>query len=132
MFFKNKNFIFLLLITTSIFILGTSSVNAAKNKVLYPWLPDKWYNLAVCESGENPPNWKHSSGTYEGAFGFYTGTWTDYKPNWIKASRAIYATPKQQYAVALILYKEYGHSPWGCFKGSQHWWVRYGPRINPT
>lgn len=43
------------------------------------WMPKHWINLASCESGSNPPNWAHDSGTYQGGFGFYYGAWDDYK-----------------------------------------------------
>lgn len=134
MFFNKKifsKFLFFIIFILIFFILFIQKSEASQEKILYPWLPNKWYNLGVCESGSypNPPNWKHDGGDYEGAFGFYTETWTDYKPKWIKAKRAKYATPRQQYTVALILFKKFGHSPWGCFKGKDHWWVRYGPRI---
>lgn len=91
------------------------------------WMPQHWQNLARCESGSNPPNWRHSSGTYEGAFGFYTGTWNQYRyPSYPR--RAYLATPWQQYRVALRVAAAVGSiaAPWGCWRGPHHAWVRNG------
>jgi hypothetical protein len=90
------------------------------------WMPKHWQNLAACESGSNPPNWRHNSGTYEGAFGFYHGSWDSFRPAWYPSS-ASDATPWQQWRVALRIAARYGiASPWGCWRGSQHAWVRNG------
>lgn len=90
------------------------------------WMPKHWQNLAACESGSTPPNWKHNSGTYEGAFGFYHGSWDDYRPKRYPAS-ASQATPWQQWRVALRIAARYGIAePWGCWRGSDHAWVRNG------
>lgn len=87
------------------------------------WMPAVWQRLAQCESGSNPPNWKHDSGRYTGAFGFYIGSWIAFKyPGY--PSRASYATPWQQYRVALRIHDRYGFSGWGCAQGPEHAWVR--------
>jgi hypothetical protein len=87
------------------------------------WMPPVWQRLAQCESGHNPPNWKHDSGTYSGGFGFYFGSWTRFRYAGYP-SRASLATPWQQYRVALRIHARYGFSGWGCYQGSQHAWVR--------
>lgn len=90
------------------------------------WMPRHWQNLAACESGSNPPNWQHNSGTYEGAFGFYRGSWDAFRPARYPSSASA-ATPWQQWQVALRIAARYGiASPWGCWRGPQHAWVRAG------
>jgi len=90
------------------------------------WMPKHWINLAACESGSNPPNWRHNSGTYEGAFGFYHGSWDDFRPKRYPSSANL-ATPWQQWRVALRIAARYGIAePWGCWRGSSHAWVRNG------
>lgn len=74
------------------------------------WLPQKWYRIARCETGVR---WDWNSGTYQGAFGFYTGTWDAYRPRGAP-SEAYLATPRQQYQAALNVYAEHGYGAWGC------------------
>jgi hypothetical protein len=89
-------------------------------------MPKHWINLAACESGSSPPNWRHDSGTYQGAFGFYYGTWDQYRLSGYP-SNAAQASPWQQWRVALRVAAKYGiASPWGCWRGSSHAWVRNG------
>lgn len=85
------------------------------------WLPDKWARIGACETGygRRPGSWTWNSGTYQGAFGFYHGSWDAFvgsaNP---KAgpypSEAYNATPRQQYEVALAIWRRYGFSGWGC------------------
>lgn len=85
------------------------------------WLPDKWQRIGACETGygRRPGQWTWNSGTYQGAFGFYHGSWDAFvgsaNP---KAgpypSEAYNATPRQQYEVALAIWRRYGFSGWGC------------------
>lgn len=74
------------------------------------WLPDKWRRIAVCETGLN---WRHHNSSYQGAFGFATSSWDQFKPRGYPAD-ADQATPWQQYQVALAIYRRYGLSGWGC------------------
>jgi hypothetical protein len=84
------------------------------------WLPPVWQRIAQCETGTN---WKHNSGTYQGAFGFYHGSWDAF--NKFGYPREAYnATPWQQYKVALAIYKRYGFTGWGCYMNRS--WVRNG------
>lgn len=79
------------------------------------WLPDKWQRIGACETGygKRPGNWKHNSGSYQGAFGFAVSSWDAFRlPGY--PSEAYNATPWQQYRVALEIYKRYGLSGWGC------------------
>jgi hypothetical protein len=96
------------------------------------WLPDKWQRIGACETGygRRPGNWRHDASRdtnhdgeadtgYEGAFGFAVSSWDAFKyradpkagpyPN-----AAWQATPRQQYEVALAIYRAYGFSGWGC------------------
>lgn len=85
------------------------------------WLPDKWQRIGACETGygRRPGNWRHSNSSYEGAFGFAKSSWDAFK---YRADRkagpypadAWQATPRQQYEVALAIYRMYGLSGWGC------------------
>lgn len=77
------------------------------------WLPPVWVAIARCESGKNPPNWKHNSGSYQGAYGFAVSTWDRYRLRGYPDD-AYDATPREQYEVALVLYRLFGFSPWGC------------------
>lgn len=91
------------------------------------WMPSVWQRLAHCEGGTRPPqdpNWQHNSGTYQGALGFYYGTWDRFKnPGY--PSEAYLATPWQQYQTALNVYnyKNFRFSGWGCYGNP---WVKYG------
>ena len=74
------------------------------------------YRLAVCETGLT---WTWDSGSYEGAFGWYWGTWLlDRYPG--MPSRAYQATPWQQVRVA---YRSVARGRYfGCAANSS--WVR--------
>lgn len=74
---------------------------------------DEWVRIGVCESGANPPNWQHNSGTYQGALGFYRGSWDAFRPAGYP-SEAYLATPLQQMVVAERIYDRYGLTGWGC------------------
>ncbi len=74
------------------------------------WLPDKWRRIGVCETGLN---WQHYNSSYEGAFGFATSSWDQFKPAGYP-DHASQASPWQQYQVALAIWRRYGFSGWGC------------------
>jgi hypothetical protein len=85
------------------------------------WLPQKWQRIGACETGygRRPGNWQHSNSSYEGAFGFAKRSWDSFK--WRADPKAgpypedaWQATPRQQYEVALAIYRAYGFSGWGC------------------
>ncbi|MGL6278961.1 MAG: transglycosylase family protein [Gaiella sp.] len=76
------------------------------------WLPDVWWRLAICETRAN---WRHDSGTYQGAFGIYDGTWDTYRPPGYP-SEAHRATPKQQYRVAQRIAANHSMYAWGCYR----------------
>jgi hypothetical protein len=81
------------------------------------WLPQGWANIARCETGTT---WTWNSGTYQGAFGFYHGSWDQFKPVRSWPSEAYLASPWQQYQTALAIYRRYGLSGWGC-RGAWNW-----------
>lgn len=66
--------------------------------------------VARCETGIR---WNWNSGTYQGAFGFWYGSWDAFRPRGFP-SEAYEATPRQQYVVALRIYWRYGYGAWGC------------------
>lgn len=80
------------------------------------WLPDKWARIGACETGygKRPGDWTWNSGTYQGAFGFYYGSWDQFKPVASWPDEAYLASPWQQYQTALAIYRRYGFSGWGC------------------
>jgi hypothetical protein len=75
------------------------------------WLPNVWRAIGECET---QLNWRHDSGTYQGAFGFYRGSWDAFKLAGYP-DEAYQASPWQQYQVALAIYNRYGFSGWGCY-----------------
>lgn len=85
------------------------------------WLPAKWRRIGACETGygREPGNWRHSNSSYEGAFGFATSSWDAFVPRADPKAgpyphAAYLATPRQQYEVALAIWRMYGFSGWGC------------------
>lgn len=85
------------------------------------WLPAKWQRIGACETGygKRPGDWRWNSGRYQGAFGFYHGSWDAFRKRADpKAgpypSEAYLATPRQQYEVALAIWRRYGFNGWGC------------------
>lgn len=85
------------------------------------WLPAKWQRVGACETGygKRPGNWTWNSGPFQGAFGFAVSSWDAFRGRADpKAgpypSEAYLATPRQQYEVALAIYRQYGFSGWGC------------------
>jgi hypothetical protein len=85
------------------------------------WLPDKWARVGACETGfgRRPGNWRHNNSRYSGAFGFAHSSWSAFVPRADRKagpypSEAYLATPRQQYEVALAIWRAYGFSGWGC------------------
>lgn len=86
------------------------------------WMPPVYQRLAWCESGSRPPHdpvWSHRGGEYEGAFGFWHGTWLEYRYRGYPL-HAYDASPWQQFRVAVRLRGLFGWSPWGC---ARYRWV---------
>lgn len=85
------------------------------------WLPDRWQRIGACETGygRRPGQWTWNSGTYQGSFGFHYGTWDSYRHRADPKAGpypddAYEATPRQQYEVALAVYRAVGYGAWGC------------------
>lgn len=84
------------------------------------WLPHHWVRVGSCETGYGgPPNWHHANSSYQGAFGFATSSWDSFVGSADPKAgpyphEAWQATPRQQYEVALAIYRRYGMSGWGC------------------
>lgn len=67
--------------------------------------------VALCETGGN---WRHHNRDYQGAFGFYRGSWDAFKPAGYPAE-AYDATPRQQTTVMRRIRARYGWTGWGCY-----------------
>lgn len=81
------------------------------------WLPRIYYAIAVCETGLN---YKHHTRDYQGAYGFYRGSWDEYKPSGYP-NDADQATPYQQYVVAKRIHDKYNSfSGWGCYRNGDY------------
>lgn len=85
------------------------------------WLPSVWQRIGACETGygRRPGRWNWNSGRYQGAFGFFYGTWDSYRHRADPKAGpypddAYEATPRQQYEVALAVYRAVGIHAWGC------------------
>ena len=81
----------------------------------WEWMPDKWQRIGACETGygRRPGDFHWNSGPYQGAFGFAVSSWDAFRlPGY--PSEAYLATPRQQYEVALAIWRRYGFSGWGC------------------
>ena len=88
------------------------------------WMPAVWQRIAWCESGTRPPadpDWTHDSGTYQGAMGFWYGSWDRFKPVAWWPDNAADASPWMQYRTALEIHARYGFTGWGCYRNA---WVR--------
>ena len=86
-----------------------------------PKMPAVLARIGKCETGMN---WQHSTRDYATAFGIHRAAWQDYRkyvPN--APRRPEDATPAQQVAVALAIYRHAGAGwhAWGCYR---HAWVR--------
>ena len=101
---------------------GAMSTTRFTQKPRPRWLPRIWWAIGMCETGLN---WRHHSSSYQGAFGFYSGSWDQFKPAGYPAE-AYEATPWQQYQVALRIWRRYGFSGWGCYTGGgyRYWLAR--------
>lgn len=104
------------------FLLALAIAVAAKAKAAQPRMPDVLRRIAQCETRTN---WKHSTRDYATAFGIHRAAWADYRRYVPEApKRPEDATPAQQIAVALAIYRHAGAGwrAWGCYR--QYSWVR--------
>lgn len=111
----------LAIITTLTYI---TAANAWTTKPRPPWLPKIWWAIGMCETGLD---YRHNSGAYQGAYGFYRGSWDAFKPAGYPAE-AYQATPRQQLTVARRIYARYGLTGWGCYThGGYRYWIGKAP-----
>jgi transglycosylase-like protein len=103
----------------------TATAIAWNAKPRPPWLPKVWWAIGMCETGLN---YQHNTGTYQGAYGFYHGSWDAFRPS-NYPSEAYNATPRQQLEVARAIWRRYGFTGWGCKPGSpgHNYWIRRAP-----
>ena len=66
--------------------------------------------VALCETGGN---WRHHTRDYQGAYGFYKGSWDAFRPARFP-SEAYNASPRQQTVVMRRIRARYGWTGWGC------------------
>lgn len=85
-------------------------------------MPAVLARIAQCETRTN---WNHSTRDYATAFGIHRAAWADYRRYVPGApARPELATPAQQVAVALAIYRHAGAGwyAWGCYRSYS--WVR--------
>jgi hypothetical protein len=82
------------------------------------WMPAKWQRIIQCETQSNFQHWYSATG-YQGAFGFAPSSWDGFRDEADPKAGpypadANQGTPRQQYEVALAIYRRYGLRGWGC------------------
>lgn len=89
-----------------------------------PYLTPMEWAVGMCET---KLNWKHRTRDYQGAFGFYSGSWDAFRPAGYP-TEAYNATPRQQTVVMRRIRARYGWTGWGCVTngGYRHWIGRRG------
>lgn len=105
-------------------LVGAAQASRDRLPVRPAWLPPLWYRIGVCETGLD---WRWHTRDYQGAFGFYYGTWDQYAPSGFPRD-ADRATPRQQLRVAQSVARAVGLSAWGCWtrQDALGAWVRHG------
>ncbi len=86
-------------------------VTTALAAVRPPFVTRMEWAIALCETGGN---WKHHTRDYQGAYGFYKGSWDAFRPSGYP-SEAYNATPWQQTVVMRRIRARYGWTGWGCY-----------------
>lgn len=99
-----------LTITILIILIATAAAHAATRPKFVTRM--EWA-VALCETAGN---WKHRTRDYQGAYGFYKGSWDAFKPRGYPAD-ANNASPWQQTVVMRRIRARYGWSGWGCVTG---------------
>lgn len=79
------------------------------------WMTPFWRAIAVCESGSNPPNWDHDSGTYVSTFGIIRGEYDRDAAVFGAPPWHVRHTPRDQYRAALGHQARFGLTGWGCY-----------------
>lgn len=102
----------------------TSAAQAWTAKPRPRWMTTVEWAVAMCETGLN---WRHRTRDYQGAYGFYRGSWDAFKPDGYPAD-ADQATPLQQTIVARRIRARYGWTGWGCVThGGYRYWINRAP-----
>jgi hypothetical protein len=108
------------MITVGLVLTAVATASTYKYPPRPGWLPKLYWAVGMCET---QLNWRHNSGTYQGAFGFYYGAWDQYRyPGY--PSEAYNATPWQQYRVI----RRIGMGGNGCYQnGGYLYWMGRAP-----
>lgn len=107
-----------------LFLFALAAAVATKAATKLPRMPAVLARIARCETNSNPA---HSTRDYATMFGIHRAAWADYRHYVAGAPiKPENATPAQQVAVALAIYRHAGAgwNAWGCYR--QHAWVRNG------
>jgi hypothetical protein len=79
------------------------------------WMPAFWRAIAVCESGQNPPNWNHDSGTYVSTFGIIRSEYDADAAYFGAPPWRVRHSPRDQYRAARGHQARFGLGGWGCY-----------------
>lgn len=104
-------------------VIWTAHADAHRNASRPGWMSPFAWAVAVCETGKghNHPDFRHHSGSYGGAWGWFSGTWLLDRPQGFP-SRAYLATPREQYRVFQIGRARGRY--WGCIaNGGYRSWM---------
>lgn len=110
----------LILLSAFLAVLAFAIAETARAAV-EPRMPAVLRRIGLCETGLR---WTWSQPSYATAFGIHRAAWQDYRRYVPGAPRRPEdATPAQQVAVALAIYRHAGAGwhAWGCYR---HPWVR--------
>ncbi len=99
--------------TTLVLIIALTVVAVARAAVRPAFVTRMEWAVALCETGGN---WQHHTRDYQGAYGFYKGSWDAFAPRGFP-SEAYLASPWQQTVVERRIRARYGWSGWGCVTG---------------
>lgn len=98
-------------------------------------MPGVLHRIATCETGlvDGRLNWRYRSRSFATAFGIHRAAWQDYH-RYVRGapSDPERATPLEQVAVALAIYRHAGGGwhAWGCYRNNA--WVRAGRGVVVT
>lgn len=102
----------------ALIVLAVATTAAARTPRLRPL----WRADAICETGQNPPNWQFRAGSYEGGIAFYSGTWTAWKKHVAAARTYVHAYQAPAWVQAAVA--EWGLDNigrWGCLYHPDVW-----------
>jgi hypothetical protein len=104
-------------LTTLAGLAGTAEAHRTASKP--SWMTDFAWRVAICETGKghNHPDYRHRSGVYGGAWGWYVGTWQLDRLHGMPRF-PWNATPRQQYRVFQIGRTKGRY--WGCIANRRY------------